>query len=69
MNDEADQRAVSDLTAMANAYVDRGHLDKAAELLHLAEKISRRLYQSNIVELDYWQKQQPKPKQSKDVSA
>ncbi len=68
MNDESDQKAVSELTAMANTYVDRGQLDKAAELLHLAEKISRRLYESNIIEMDYWQRQL-QPKRSKDIRA
>lgn len=58
MDYEADQKAIKELTSMASAYVDRGQLDKAAELLRLAEKITKRLYNSNIVEMNYWQQQQ-----------
>jgi len=58
MDYEADQKAIKELTAMASTYVDRGQLDKAAELLRLAEKITKRLYESNIVEMTYWQRQQ-----------
>ena len=43
---------------MASAYVDRGQLEKAAELLRLAEQITRRLYRSNIIEMNYWQSEQ-----------
>jgi hypothetical protein len=58
MDYEADQKAIKELTSMASAYVDRGQLEKAAELLRLAEKITKRLYYSNIVEMNYWQQQQ-----------
>ena len=52
---------------MASTYVDRGQLEKAAELLRLAEKITKRLYESNIVEMTYWQRQQSNHK--KDARA
>ena len=58
MDYEADQKAIKELTSMASASVDRGQLEKAAELLRLAEKITKRLYYSNIVEMNYWQQQQ-----------
>jgi hypothetical protein len=67
MNYDADQKAIKELTAMASTYIDRGQLDKAAELLQLAERISKRLYKSNIIEMNYWQQQQPK--YNKDVRA
>lgn len=60
MDYDADQKAIKELTSMASAYVDRGQLDKAAELLRLAEKITKRLYKSNIVEMNYWQQEQRK---------
>lgn len=62
MDYEADQKAIKELTSMASTYVDRGQLDKAAELLRLAEKITKRLYISNIVEMNYWQHQQARHK-------
>jgi hypothetical protein len=66
MDYEADQKAIKELTAMASTYVDRGQLEKAAELLRLAEKITKRLYETNIIEMTYWQRQQP---HSKDARA
>ncbi|HEY9679392.1 MAG TPA: hypothetical protein V6C76_15395 [Drouetiella sp.] len=56
MDFDADQKAITELTTMASAYVDRGQLEKAAELLNLAQKISKRLYRNNIVEITRWQK-------------
>ncbi|MBS1955729.1 MAG: hypothetical protein JST89_16215 [Cyanobacteria bacterium SZAS-4] len=67
MDYEADQKAIKELTSMASTYVDRGQLEKAAELLQLAEKITKRLYESNIVEMTYWQRQQSNNK--KDARA
>lgn len=67
MSYDADQKAIKELTAMASSYVDRGQLEKAAELLSLAEKITKRLYESNIVEMSYWQNQQLR--QNKDRRA
>jgi len=64
MDYEADQKAIKELTKMASTYVDRGQLDKAAELLHLAEKITKRLYESNILEMTYWQQ-----KSNRDIRA
>lgn len=58
MDYEVDQKAIRELTSMASAYVDRGQLEKAAELLRLAEQITRRLYRSNIIEMNYWQSEQ-----------
>jgi hypothetical protein len=68
MSYEADQKAIEELTSMASAYVDRGQLEKAAELLRLAEKITRRLYKSNIIELNYWQQQQQQQVRNRGIS-
>lgn len=40
---EEDRQAINDLTRMAFLYMQRGELDKAAELMALAEQIERRL--------------------------
>lgn len=40
---EDDQQAITDLTRMAFFYIQRGDLDKAAELMALAEQIERRM--------------------------
>jgi hypothetical protein len=38
-----DKQAIHDLTRMAFLYIQRGDVDKAAELMALAEQIERRL--------------------------
>jgi hypothetical protein len=40
---EEDRQAIHDLTRMAFLYIQRGDLDKAAELMNLAEQIEKRL--------------------------
>jgi hypothetical protein len=40
---EDDRQAIHDLTRMAFLYIQRGDLDKAAELMALAEQIEKRI--------------------------
>jgi hypothetical protein len=40
---EDDRQAIHDLTRMAFLYIQRGDLDKAAELMALAEQIENRV--------------------------
>jgi hypothetical protein len=40
---EDDRQAIHDLTRMAYLYMQRGDVDKAAELIRLAEQIEKRL--------------------------
>jgi hypothetical protein len=40
---EEDRQAIHDLTRMAFLYIQRGDLDKAAELMSLAEQIEKRI--------------------------
>jgi len=40
---EDDRQAIHDLTRMAYLYVQRGELEKATELMALAEKIEKRI--------------------------
>jgi hypothetical protein len=40
---EDDRQAIHDLTRMAFLYIQRGDLDKAAELVALAEQIEKRV--------------------------
>lgn len=47
---EEDLRAIHDLTRMALLYIQRGELDKAAELMALAEQIEKRINRVERVE-------------------
>jgi hypothetical protein len=53
---EDDRQAIHDLTRMAFLYIQRGDLDKAAELMALAEQIEKRLNRSEREEIKHQQR-------------
>ncbi len=57
MEDQVSVKAIEDLKGMAIVYMERGNLDKAAEVMHLAEQIERRLYGVNnhVINMAQWQ--------------
>ncbi len=54
MNQDIDRKAANELKALAVMYSDRGNMVKAAELLHLADQILRRMEHDNILQMSDW---------------
>lgn len=56
MEDGTLKKAAIELTTMAQIYMEKGMLDKAAEVMGLAEQIERGLYQDrNVIDLALWE--------------
>lgn len=69
MEDGTLKKAAIELTTMAQIYMEKDMLDKAAEVMELAERIERGLHgNSNVIDLSAWE-QARQHIQSRQVNA